>query len=200
MLRIFLLLFSIKAFCDPIVFDSILSPANCTHTIYHPKDKHVPHPFFSEKKIDKKSMQSPIKAIGSGTFLYHKETSELEYTIAYTNLSSPVVMIHLQLGYPHQDGPIIATLVGKPFEKSTHFSHSKKPMTSNVNMASDNLFGFIAGKIKITQIGDISGRNHPGKEEKMLVQGGCYITIHTHLNELGELRGQLTPVSTKQLR
>ena len=144
-------------------------------------------------------MHSPVKACGSGSFLYHKESQVLEYAISYTNLSSPPVMIHLQLGYPHQDGPIIATLIGKPYEKTQHYSHAKNAPQPNVKMASKKKFGFITGAIKLTQIGDASGNKSPHKEEKMLVQVGCYVTIHTHLNELGELRGQLSPLSTKQL-
>jgi hypothetical protein len=188
-------------FCEPIVFNAVFSPANCTHKLYHPKDRNVPRPFFSETKLDRKSMSSPIKAVGSGSFLYHKDSKTLDYAITYSNMSSPVVMIHLQIGYPHQDGPIFATIVGRPLEKRTHLHHSVKGKeTDSVRMAPGTKYGFITGSIKLSQLGDSSEKKKPDKEEKMLVQGGCYITIHTQLNELGEIRGQLTPLSTKQLR
>ena len=196
-----LLLAASFGFCEPLIFNSILTPANCTHKIYHPRDKNIPHPFFQDQKMDRAEMNSPVKAVGSGTFIYYKETHTLEYAIAYSNLSSPAVMIHLQIGYPHQDGPIIATIMGQPFSKSNSYAHSKKAKEqSKTPMGPLKNFGFITGSIKLTELDNSPSSKAPSKEEKLLVQGGCYITIHTHLNELGEIRGQLTPLSTKQLR
>ncbi|MCH9621471.1 MAG: hypothetical protein S4CHLAM20_08910 [Chlamydiia bacterium] len=192
---------SVSLFGDPIVFNTILTPANCTHKLYHPKDKNIPRPYFSDVEIDRKSMTSPTKAVGSGTFLYHQDTKVLEYAISYSNMSSPVVMIHLQVGYAHQDGPIFATLYGRPHEKRIHFSHSKKSKEiSRTKMAPDHKYGFLTGSVKLSELGDRSDSKPPIKEQKMLLQGGCYITIHTYLNEMGEIRGQLTPLSTKHLR
>lgn len=196
-----LLVSTTMGFCEPIVFNSVMTPANCTHKIYHPKDKNIPRPYFSDKELDRQSMSSPVKAVGCGSFLYHQDKKILEYAISYSNLSSPVVMIHLQVGYPHQDGPIFATIIGRPQEKRVHFSHTQKGKEDhNTMMAPGTKYGFITGKIKLSQIGDSSDSKPPVKEEKMLVQGGCYITIHTYLNEMGEIRGQLTPLSTKHLR
>ena len=192
--------YSTLAFCDPIVFNTILNTSNCTHKIYHPTDKNIPHPYFSDSKIDKSSILSPVKAVGSASFLYHKETNELQYAIAYTNLSSPAVMIHLQIGYAHQDGPILATIQGKPYSKNAHFSHTERGKPDSVKMTSKERSGFLTGVVKLTSLSDPSSDKAPTKEEKMLVQGGCYITIHTYLNELGEIRGQLIPLSTKHIR
>ena len=200
--RIFycILMYGVSVFSNPIVFNTILSPANCIHRIYSPKDRHIPQPYFSDLKMDKKSMTSPAKAIGSGTFLYHKKTKELEYALSYVNLSSPPVMIHLMLGYAHQDGPILATIIGRPYNDKKHLQHITKKPLSNVKAGDNKTSGFITGRIKLNQLGDSSGNENPIDEEKMLVQGGCYITIHTHLNELGEIRGQLSPLSTRTIR
>ncbi len=187
-------------FTDPIVFNSILNTSNCTHKIYHPTDKNIPHPYFSDIKVDKASILSPIKAVGSASFLYHKETNELEYAIAYTNLSSPPVMIHLQLGYPHQDGPIIATIQGKPYAKNSDLPHTSRGKADEVKMTSKERSGFVTGIVKLASPKETANPEDVSKEEKMLVQGGCYVVIHTYLNELGEIRGQLTPLSTKHIR
>lgn len=190
MKRYLLLLISVKVFGSPLVFNALLTPANITHTIYHPKDRDVHRPYFSEKKLNRQAMIPPIKAIGSGTFLYDSQSNTLQYTIAYCGLSSAPVMIHLQAGYPHQDGPIIATIPINEGGKKT-FSLRKTKYNDDQNRS-----GFITGEITLKKIGDLTGKNEPDKEEKMLIQGGCYITIHTRLNELGEIRGQLSPLSS----
>jgi hypothetical protein len=193
------LLLGLSLYSEPVVFNCILSPSNCTHTIYHPNDKKIPHPYYSDRNMDTKSMKTPFKAVGSGSFLYHEEENLLEYAISYTNLSSPPLMVHLQVGYPHQDGPIIASLVSKPYEKKKGISSSGKKIEDGGIMATNKTYGFIKGVVKLVKVNDISGRKIPSKEEQMLLKGGCYITIHTHLNELGELRGQINPLSTKSL-
>ncbi|MCH9617524.1 MAG: hypothetical protein SP4CHLAM5_02890 [Chlamydiia bacterium] len=195
MKKYLLLLISVKAFAAPMVFNATLSPANITHSIYHPKDRNIHRPYFSQRKLNRKAMVSPIKAIGSGTFLYNPQTNEIEYAIAYSGLSSAPVMIHLQAGYPHQDGPIIATIATKSSPKKM-FSLNKDRAEDAARVAPENRSGFITGTVKLEKVGDLTGKTEPIREEKMLIQGGCYITIHTHLNELGEIRGQLHPLST----
>ena len=194
MRKILFLLLAVKIYAAPMAFNALLTTSSITHTIYHPKDKNIHRPYFSENKLNRKAMVSPVKAIGCGTFLYHPESHELEYAIAYSGLSSAPAMIHLQVGYPHQDGPIIATIAGKP-SHSHSFSFKKSKREAAERVAPENRSGFISGVITLERVGDIHEKSRPVKEEKMLMQGGCYITIHTHLNELGEIRGQLTPLS-----
>lgn len=185
-------------FAAPVVFNATLSPAQITHAIYHPKDRDVHRPYFSDTKLHRKSMVPAVKAIGSATFLYHPKTHELEYAIAFSNLSSPPVMIHLQMGYPHQDGLIIATIATKAAsKKNLSFQQNKRDRAEQENP--ENRSGFISGVITLKRTGDLHSHNAPQKEEQMLMQGGCYISIHTHLNELGELRGQLQPLSSTPL-
>ncbi|MCH9812258.1 CHRD domain-containing protein [bacterium] len=195
MKRYLFLLCFVKLYAAPVVFNTTLSPANILHHLYHPKEKNIHRPYFSSTKLHRRNMVSPAKAIGSGTFLYHTETNEIEYAIAYSGLSSPPVMIHLMLGYPHQKGVIIATLLSKDPSGSGN-SFKKSQLSKQDQLDPTNRSGFLSGKVRLKKLGNLHSYAKPQKEEKMLLQGGCYVTIHTHLNELGELRGQLTPIGS----
>ena len=179
---------------EPIVFSATLSQNHITHELNKPENKDIDHPYFPEHKNNMPKVRDYPQAIGSATVIFYPSTNTVEYTIAYSGLSSPPVMIHFQLGFAQETGPIIATVIGQPYREAKGLSWSDTPQDHSKS-GTKMPYGFISGTFKLKALPHIKQPLTRDQVEHALLKGGIYINIHTYLNEYGEIRGQVVPLS-----
>ena len=181
---------------EAIVFYAILSSAQEVHKIYMPGDKEAPRPFY-KRECQGVSPKHFTQAAGSATFIYYPASGELHFAISYTGLSSPPLMMHVQLGFYGEEGPILQTIFGRPYEKPKGLGWREDHPDGPV-MAPRGLSGFISGTYMVCGVDTLNPPLSQEEEIKNLLRGGLYINLHTCLNQSGELRGQILPLSFPQ--
>ncbi|MBS0586307.1 MAG: CHRD domain-containing protein [Verrucomicrobia bacterium] len=181
---------------EAIVFYALLSPGQEAHKLYMPYDKEAPKPYY-KRSCQTTSPKNFLQAVGSATFIYYPDTKELHYAISYTGLSSPPIMMHLQLGFLGEEGPVLTTIFGRPYEKNKGLTWAEEKDETTV-MAPKGLSGFVSGTYVLEGIDHLNPPLTIEEACQTLIRGGFYINIHTCLNQGGELRGQLLPLSFPQ--
>lgn len=181
---------------EAIVFYAVLSPAQEAHKIYMPGDKDAPRPFY-KRECQGMTSQRFTQATGSATFIYYPASGELHFAISYTGLSSPPLMMHIQLGFYGEEGPILQTIFGRPYEKPRGLGWMEDKPEGTV-MAPRGLSGFVSGTYVVCGLDHLNPPLSQEEEVKSLLRGGLYINLHTCLNQSGELRGQILPLSFPQ--
>ena len=179
---------------EPIPLQATLSTATPTHKLFEPGDKDAPHPFYKEECKDMAPPRPYHRATGSVTLLFDPNTDELRYAIAYSGLSGPPLMMHFHRDPPGQGGPIVQTIVGEPKAHVKGLGWSAGPPTSGDN-APTGTSGFITGTYTLKGNPHLDPPLTKEAEIMGLLSGDIYINIHTCLNELGELRGQIVPLA-----
>jgi len=172
-----------------LAMQATLSMNNVHHTLYTPEQvDQAPHPFYKDRAKD------PIypypKACGYGSFLFDPETNKLHYAISYSGLSARPIMMHFHLGGSNAEGPIIQTIFGEPYKSFPGLGSSESPPL-NGKTAPMGRGGFITGIYKLKGNSHLKPPLSVEDERKMLMEGNIYVNIHTYLNELGEIRGQI---------
>jgi hypothetical protein len=121
------------------------------------------------------------KATGNAEFTLSTDGKKLEYKVNVMNLDK-VTAAHIHTGKTGENGPVVATLF-KSGTLSVVISGPMNGILSQGSITSDKLEGPLAGK----QISDLV---------KMITEGNTYANVHTETNPKGEIRGQITNVTS----
>jgi len=171
------------------LFKGEINTSSVTHQRFQPGSKKAPHPFYKKFCQYVRSTKYD-NARGNMTLWFNENNQTLYYAFSYAGLSGPPIMMHFHVGKPGVGGPIVQTICGHPPPGNNALGFSKKAISgkSCPKMRS----GFVWGGYKL------SGNKHINMTKqdviKALKQGDLYINIHTCLNELGEVRGQILPM------
>ncbi len=179
---------------EPIPLQATLTTASVAHALFQPGDEKVPHPVYTEFCGEQLDPRPYPHATGSATLLFDPETNELKYSISYGGLSGPPIMMHFHYGEPGVTGPIVQTISGEPTGDSKGLGWTASPPTSG-DVAPKGMSGFITGVYKVQGNPHLTPALSQEEEVQALLGGKIYINIHTCLNELGELRGQILPLA-----
>lgn len=175
---------------NSVAYYAHLSLANENHKLYPVGSKDAPHPFY---KTSPDSMEEPYQdACGIGAFLFDPDKNELRFSIAYSGLSGSPVMMHIHLGGPKDDGPIIQTIFGEPYADVKGLGYSTHPPLYG-KKGPKGRAGFVSGIYKLAGNDRLKTQLTPEDEKQKLLDGELYVNIHTYLNQAGEIRGQILP-------
>lgn len=182
----------VKEDSPKVSFVCILNKEDVLHKLFEPGDPKDPHPFYKDRS-DEPIYPYP-NACGSGTLLFDPDTNELHYSFSYSGLSGRPIMMHFHIGSASQSGPIIQTIFGKPYGPETvkGLGSSEASPTSGKD-APYSRSGFVSGVYQLNGNAQLNPPLSKEQEIKALFNEGVYVNIHTYLNELGEIRGQIIP-------
>jgi hypothetical protein len=172
--------------------NSELTLSQVTHELYKPSFTGAPHPFYKKFCATQGPAQRYTTATGLGTFHYNQATKTVEFRLTWSDLSGAPIMMHFHRGAPGKAGPIVQTICGHPPPGSKDLGFSPPPVSDGTCNNSETG--------QLNAIWRIKGNDQldpPMTEADMvraLLAGELYVNIHTCLNELGEIRGQVVPI------
>ena len=171
---------------------AMLGLREVTHELYKPSFTGAPHPFYKKFCATQGPAQRYTTATGLGTFHYNPATKTIEFQLTWSDLSGAPIMMHFHRGAAGKAGPIVQTICGMPPPGSKALGFSPPRVSDEVCPNSEtgqlNAIWRIKGNDKLDPpmtVADI---------ERALFAGEIYVNIHTCLNELGEIRGQVIPL------
>lgn len=130
-------------------------------------------------------------AKGIATLWYDPKQRVLMFAFSYSGLSGSPIMMHFHLGAPGKGRPIVQTICGNPPPNNPKLGYSTSGLVSRTCPLGTS--GFLTGRYKLKGNMSFKPTLDMTQEVNALMKGNLYINIHTCLNELGELRGQLKP-------
>ncbi|MDF1760446.1 MAG: CHRD domain-containing protein [Coxiellaceae bacterium] len=172
----------------PILMTAKLSLTQVSHKLFKPSASNVPHPFY-KAKCAKSTPKKYASANGQAVVWYNPKTNVMKYAITYQGLSGSPIMAHFHIGQAGKGGPIVQTICGMPPKGSKALGFSAPAINGHV--CPQGASGFFTGTYKLH--GNAEDKLTAAQEKQALLNGKLYINIHTCLNELGELRGQIVP-------
>jgi hypothetical protein len=118
----------------------------------------------------------PVASIGRGlaSYLITSDTGNLVYMLEVLDVSSPITMAHIHLGYAGENGDVVANLCGAG---SAPACASAGAIASGT-ITSSSLVGPLAGH----PLGDLIAA---------MTSGNTYTNVHTANFPNGEIRGQV---------
>ncbi|MDF1797481.1 MAG: CHRD domain-containing protein [Coxiellaceae bacterium] len=173
----------------PILMTAKLSLTQVSHKLFKPSATKVPHPFY-KKKCDKSKPKSYSSASGQAVVWYNPKTNTMKYAITYRGLSGSPIMAHFHIGKVGVGGPIVQSICGMPPKGSKALGFSAPAIDGHV--CPKGTSGFFSGTYKMQ--GNVKDKLTAAQEKQAFLDGKMYVNIHTCLNELGELRGQIVPL------
>ncbi len=171
---------------------AMLGLSEVTHELYKPSFTKAPHPFYKKFCATQGPAQRYTTATGLGTFHYNPATKTVTFELTWSDLSGAPIMMHFHRGAPGKAGPIVQTICGHPPPGSKELGFSGPPVQdgtcNNSETGQLNAIWRIKGNDKLDP--PMTAED----VERALLAGELYVNIHTCLNELGEIRGQVTRV------
>ncbi|MDF1759773.1 MAG: CHRD domain-containing protein [Coxiellaceae bacterium] len=173
----------------PMLMTAKLSLTQVSHKLYKPTSTNVPHPFYKHKCAKATPKKYP-SATGQAVVWYNPATNTMKYAITYHGLSGSPIMAHFHIGKAGTGGPIVQTICGMPPKGSKALGFSAPAIDGHT--CPKGTSGFFTGTYQLK--GNAKLKLTAAQEKQALMGGKLYINIHTCLNELGELRGQIVPL------
>ncbi len=173
------------------LFNAKLNTGSVTHPLFQPGNTKAPHPFYKSFCAKQKPI-SYHNAKGNSTLLFDKKTNTLWFAFSYSGLSGSPIMMHFHIAPAGKGGPIVQTICGFPPPGNSKLGFSAKSLVSS--RCPTGTSGFIVAKYKLKGNMKLKPSVSRSQEKSDLMAGNFYINIHTCLNELGELRGQVLPL------
>ncbi|MBU6446254.1 MAG: CHRD domain-containing protein, partial [Verrucomicrobia bacterium] len=118
------------------------------------------------------------------------DTNELQYAVAYSEMSGRATMMHFHLGEAGVNGPVIQTVFGEPYTTQEPLGTSAAPPLYG-KQAPKGRSAFFTGTYKLQGNKALNPPLTVEQEKADLLNGKIYLNIHTYLNEAGEIRGQV---------
>lgn len=102
-------------------------------------------------------------------------------------------MAHFRKGSIGKAGPIVQSICGHPPPGSKALGHSSPPVGPAT--CPETTSGTLKGSYTLAGNPDVTPPLSTAEEQQLLLGGALYVNIHTCLNEVGEIRGQVIPVN-----
>ena len=174
-----------------VVLTAALTTDSVTHKLFQPTDTKVPQPFY-KKFCSKEKSVAYNDAQGIATLWYNPTRKVLMFAFSYSGLSGSPIMIHFHWGASGKGGPIVQTICGNPPPNNPKLGYSAAALVGRTCPLGTS--GFIMGSYKLKGNSALKPMLAASQEVNALIKRNLYINIHTCLNELGELRGQVKPL------
>lgn len=176
----------------PMLFTATINTDQVTHKLFDATDyAKAPRPFY-KPVCAKETPVSYSDAGGQAVFWYNPGTGVLKYAITYQGLSGSPIMAHFHIAETGKAGPIVQSICGMPPKDSKALGSSAPALDGYA--CAEGTSGFWSASYPLAGNGEI--KLTTAAEKQALLDGKLYVNIHTCLNELGEARGQILPVST----
>ena len=163
-----------------------------THELYKPSFTKAPHPFYKKFCATHGPAQRYTTATRLGTLHYNQATQTVEFELTWSDLSGAPIMMHFHHGAQGKPGPIVQTICGHPPPGSKELGFSPPPVSDGTCPNSES--GRLSAIWHIKENDKLDPPMTAADIIKALFAGDMYINIHTCLNELGEIRGQVMPI------